>query len=233
MFTFRESEELSGMTWCLRFGADAFTTWKDAFTIHLWEGKNRSSYAKAKADEQKYIQNAYEDIEMEDPDPSEELDEEEEEEEQGSDGNEDEDKDSEDTSMPGDAVFSQGTKNEQLAVGYKDDLSFVTRGSMIGVFAHKDDRFQFRAAIDRVKDIEGRTFTPKKVSCTAQPSLTYQVMLHNQDQNMLMLDPNHRNSVMRMDLEYGKVVDEWKVSDDISVDNILPEYVAKMACADA
>jgi hypothetical protein len=71
------------------------------------------------------------------------------------------------------------------------------------------------------------------VSCTAQPSLTYQVMLHNQDQNMLMLDPNHRNSVMRMDLEYGKVVDEWKVSDDISVDNILPEYVAKMACADA
>jgi hypothetical protein len=58
-------------------------------------------------------------------------------------------------------------------------------------------------------------------------------MLHNQDQNMLMLDPNHRNSVMRMDLEYGKVVDEWKVSDDISVDNILPEYVAKMACADA
>lgn len=211
MFTFRESEELSGMTWCLRFGADAFTTWKDAFTIHLWEGKNRSSYAKAKADEQKYIQNAYEDIEMEDPDPSEELDEEEEQEEQGSDGDEDEDNDSEDTSMPGDAVFSQGTKNEQLAVGYKDDLSFVTRGSMIGVFAHKDDRFQFRAAIDRVKDIEGRTFTPKKV------------MLHNQDQNMLMLDPNHRNSVMRMDLEYGKVVDEWKVSDDISVDNILPD----------
>lgn len=42
---------------------------------------------------------------------------------------------------------------------------------------------------------------------------------------MLLLDPLHRNSVMRMDLEYGKVVDEWKVSDVVDVNNILPEYV--------
>lgn len=48
-------------------------------------------------------------------------------------------------------------------------------------------------------------------------------MLHNQDADMLLLDPGHQNSVMRMDLEYGKVVDEWKVSDVVSVDNILPE----------
>lgn len=52
------------------------------------------------------------------------------------------------------------------------------------------------------------------------------MMLHNQDADMLMLDPNHANSVMRMDLEYGKVVDEWKVSDVVDVNNILPEYVS-------
>lgn len=50
-------------------------------------------------------------------------------------------------------------------------------------------------------------------------------MLHNQDADMLLLDDDHRNSVMRMDLEYGKVVDEWKVSDVVEVKNILPEYV--------
>ncbi len=50
-------------------------------------------------------------------------------------------------------------------------------------------------------------------------------MLHNQDSDMLLLDPANRSSVYRMDLEYGKVVDEWKVSDSLEVDNILPEYV--------
>lgn len=48
-------------------------------------------------------------------------------------------------------------------------------------------------------------------------------MLHNQDADMLLLDPAHRNSLFRMDLEYGKIVDEWKVSDTVSVDNIIPE----------
>lgn len=52
-----------------------------------------------------------------------------------------------------------------------------------------------------------------------------QMMLHNQDSDMLLLDPTNRNSVYRMDLEYGKVVDEWKVSDSVEVDNIIPEYV--------
>lgn len=48
-------------------------------------------------------------------------------------------------------------------------------------------------------------------------------MLHNQDADMLLLDALNPNSIMRMDLEYGKVVDEWKVSDIVTVKNILPE----------
>lgn len=31
------------------------------------------------------------------------------------------------------------TKNSQLAVGYKDDLSFVVQGDMIGVFKQQRD----------------------------------------------------------------------------------------------
>jgi hypothetical protein len=49
------------------------------------------------------------------------------------------------------------------------------------------------------------------------------MMLHNQDSDMLLLDPTNKNSVYRMDLEYGKVVDEWKVSDSVNVDNIIPD----------
>lgn len=40
---------------------------------------------------------------------------------------------------------------------------------------------------------------------------------------MLLLDPMQKNSVYRMDLEYGKIVDEWKVSDSVEVSNIIPE----------
>lgn len=49
------------------------------------------------------------------------------------------------------------------------------------------------------------------------------MMLHNQDSDMLLLDPTNKGSVFRMDLEYGKVVDEWKVSDSVDVNNIIPD----------
>ena len=163
MFTFRETEGLAGMTWCLRFTVEHFPEWKDKFTIYLWEGKNKVSYAKAKADEQKYIQAAYEDedVEMKDGEEEEvpEAEEGEEEEEEESEQEEDEEEEESETES-----FGKGAKNEQLAVGYKNDLSFVGRGDMIGVFAHKNDKFKFRTAIDRVKDLDGKAFTPKKVN---------------------------------------------------------------------
>ena len=164
MFTFRASEGLPAMTWCLRFDVDKFSEWKDKFTIYLWEGKNQISYGKAKADEQRYIQEAFEDVEMGEPEAEDEEDEAEAEaetergEQDTSDrapGDEEDSSDSE--------TFTRGSKNEQLAVGYKNDLSFVTRGNMIGVFAHRDDKIKFRTAIDRVKDLGGKSFSPRKV----------------------------------------------------------------------
>ncbi|KAL7422730.1 Vacuolar import and degradation protein 27 [Cryptotrichosporon argae] len=204
MFTFRETEGLQGMTWCLRFDAAAFPEWKDQFTIVMWENKNKVSYAKAKRDEQRYIQDAYGDIAMGEEEEAEvEEEEEADEESEGTD-------DTDDTTES-DEAFARGARNQQLAVGYKNDLSFVQRGDMIGVFAHDQDKVRFRTAIDRVKDMDGKAFSPKKI------------MLHNQDADMLLLDPNHKNSMFRMDLEYGKIVDEWKVSDVVPVDNILPD----------
>ncbi|WVW85564.1 hypothetical protein I302_107602 [Kwoniella bestiolae CBS 10118] len=209
MFTFRETEGLPGMTWCLRFDEEVFSEWKDRFTIFMWEGKNRMSYAKAKADEQRYIQEAYEDVEMAEPDEDETRPESEDEEEDASTNEEDEyHSDSEESDAD---AFDRGSKNQQLAVGYKNDMSFVARGDMIGVFAHQDDKLRFRTAIDKVKNMEGKTFSPRKM------------MLHNQDGDMLLLDPSNQNSVYRMDLEYGKVVDEWKVSDSVDVNNIIPD----------
>jgi hypothetical protein len=54
-------------------------------------------------------------------------------------------------------------------------------------------------------------------------SCSEQVMLHNEDSSMLLMNKDDPHSVYRMDLEYGKVVEEWKVSDHVQVDNILPD----------
>ena len=61
-------------------------------------------------------------------------------------------------------TFHRGSRNEHLAVGYKNDLSYVTRGDMIGVFAPKDDKLRFRTTIDKIQTTEGKSFVPQKVS---------------------------------------------------------------------
>lgn len=60
--------------------------------------------------------------------------------------------------------FARGSRNDQLTVGYKNDLSYVTRGDMIGVFAPKEEKMRYRTTIDRIKDVKGKAFVPKKVS---------------------------------------------------------------------
>ena len=176
MFTFRDTEDLSGMTWCLRFGVEPFQEWKDRFTMYLWEGKNLTSFAKVKADEQKYVQDAYEDVEMPEVEEDKEERAEAEDEQDLRASETEENSESEHTSEDSDEIpthsFTRGSRNEQLAVGYKDDLSFVTRGDMIGVFAHKDNRFKFRTAIDRVRGMDGKSFSPKKVSSDLSQVLT-------------------------------------------------------------
>ena len=43
---------------------------------------------------------------------------------------------------------------------------------------------------------------------------------------MILQNRNDPNTLYRMDLEYGKVVDEWKVDDNIPVTTFAPENVS-------
>ncbi len=47
-------------------------------------------------------------------------------------------------------------------------------------------------------------------------------MLHDQDSKMILMNPSDPNSLYSLDIERGKVVEEWKVHDDITVDHIAP-----------
>jgi hypothetical protein len=178
----------------------------------LWEHLNEQKWAKAKVDEQDYVTSAFQDLTMEDA-PLEE--EEEELEEAEDDGQRSEHYDTDEDEDDVETAPKDGQVNSQLAVGYKHDRSFVVRGSKIGVFKHTpNNNLEFSTNISKVETPGGKLFSPKKV------------MLHAEDQNMILQNENEPNSLYRMDLEYGKVVDEWKVHDDIPVNTFAPETVS-------
>ncbi|KAK7695867.1 hypothetical protein QCA50_000505 [Cerrena zonata] len=201
-------------SWCLMFsGADEFEQFKYAFTRALWETANEYSWEKAKADEQAYIMSsATEDIEMADVEnDSDEEDAVAEELDKSDDESEPEDEleyqDEEDQPPP----LTKGERNSQLTVGYKGDRSYVVRGNNIGVFSHTGDNVRYHATIGNLATPKGKGFNPKEV------------MLHEQDSKMVLMNPHEPNSLFNLDIETGKIVEEWKVHDDITVDHMAPD----------
>jgi len=203
------TQEGSVFSWLLRFpNQEILEGFQHGVMQALWEHKNQLKWAKAT--DQDYIMEAFQDITMEDAPDEVEEEEEEPEDEEPDRRSEHYDEDEEDDDVE---LQQQGAGiNSQLAVGYKHDRSFVVRGGAIGVFKHTpNNRLEFQTNIAEVKGPKGKAFSPKKV------------MLHMEDSNMILQDPNQANSLFRMDLETGKVVDEWKVHDDIPVTSFAAE----------
>jgi hypothetical protein len=194
-------------SWLLRFKDFAtLEKFQEALLRCLWEQLNEIKWEKVKQKDQDYITEAFGDLAMDDvPEEEEEEEEryeEEEEEEVEQEADEDEEEQEDDN----------GNINSQLAVGYKNNRTFVIRGDKIGVFAHGDnDSLKFSTTINKVQTPGGKAINPKKV------------MLHNEDRDMVMQHLTDPHKLYRMDLEYGKVVDEWNVHDDIPVVSFAPE----------
>ncbi len=189
------SEARECYSWLLRFyRREEYEAFQLGFSRCMWETLNEEKWGKMKADEQRYLQQAYEtDVEMSSPEEQERLereereaekarradrglvDEEDEEDERVNaalDGvpEEDEEEDEEIERQLGDlpqGMPSDGSKelNSQLAVGYKNDRSFVVRGNRIGVFRHTDDdQMEFSTTINKIATPKGSVFNPSKVS---------------------------------------------------------------------
>jgi hypothetical protein len=177
----------------------------------LWEQLNEIKWNKSKEEERDYVLEAFQDLAMDEA-PEGEGEEEEEEEVVEDDGQRSEHYDSDEEEDDVVTRDDDGNVNSQLAVGYKHDRSFVVRGSKIGVFKHTpNNNLEFSTNISKVETPKGKLFSPKKV------------MLHAEDTNMILQNEADPNSLYRMDLEYGKIVDEWKVHDDIPVNTFAPE----------
>jgi hypothetical protein len=48
-------------------------------------------------------------------------------------------------------------------------------------------------------------------------------MLHDQDTKMILQNPTNSHALYNLDIERGKVVEEWKVHDDVQVSHIAPD----------
>jgi VID27 C-terminal WD40-like domain/VID27 N-terminal region/VID27 PH-like domain len=203
------AEDGSAYSWLLRFkDQDRLENFQEGLMQALWEQLNEMKWSKVKDQERDYVIEAFNDLTMDDAPQENEEDEEQEDENDGQKSEHYDTDESEDVDVHPD----DGNVNSQLAVGYKHDRSFVVRGSKIGVFKHTpNNNLEFSTNISKVETPKGRLFSPKKV------------MLHAEDSNMVLQDEGNPNSLYRMDLEYGKVVDEWKVHDDIPVNSFAPE----------
>ncbi|KAG5438957.1 hypothetical protein PCANB_002287 [Pneumocystis canis] len=197
-------------SWLLRFNdIEVEEKFQEGFMIALWETLNQQKWIKIKDDEKEYIIDTFQqDTKMEDVNDDDSEKDEEDIDNDSNDLSENYDDDNEYSHKES----SDKGENSQLAVGYKHDRSFVVRGDKIGVFSHgNDDRLEFVATINKVQTPKGKSFQPSKI------------MLHNEDSEMILQNPDELHNLYQMDLEYGKVVNEWKIDDDISVLNFTPE----------
>ncbi|KAF9358554.1 hypothetical protein BGX34_008884 [Mortierella sp. NVP85] len=95
---------------------------------------------------------------------------------------------------------NDNAKNSQLAIGYKD-RSFVVRGSTIGVFGHNErDGLDLQTTITNLSNSNRKMVKPSKV------------LLHEEDTAMVMMDRSNPHMAYKMDLEYGRIVEEWDLS---------------------
>ena len=215
------TDDGSAYSWLLKFkDRETEERFQEGLMQALWENQNQAKWGKAIKDaERDYVLDAFNDLVIEDAkddqreaEAAEEDEEDEEEYEDTSYAQRHAEYDGDESEDEADELDKDGNVNSQLAVGAKVDRSFVVRGDKIGVFKHTaDNHLEFSTSINQVATPNGKKFAPKKV------------MLHMEDRDMVMQNADNPNSLFRMDLEYGKIVDEWKVHDDIPVNHFAPE----------
>ncbi len=209
-------------SWLLRFEApQELLEFQTGYMRAAWEAANKSKWQKAEASEKQYVLDAFntneEDQDMADY-PEEEEEEEDEEQEKSSravnlrtglrkEGFSDSEDEEEDEVKKN---YFKGSQNKNLTIAFKNDRSYVTRGNRIGVFkTTDDDDLEFATAIENLSIGDKKQFSPTKM------------MLHTEDRSLVM-QGDKKDTLYRMDLEYGKIVDEWKVKEDLPVVDFGP-----------
>ncbi|KAI8359368.1 VID27 cytoplasmic protein-domain-containing protein [Mortierella sp. GBAus27b] len=204
-------EEHKVYSWLIRFPTAAvFSEFQAVYGQCMYETLNQQSWAKIPSEDQEYVISSYQDFdEAEYEDNEDEASEVYSDEDQEDDEEPSNDDDGGEEEEQNDFKQDAAAKNSLLAVGYKD-RSFVVRGDKIGVFKHTDrEGLDFSTTIKNVADLKGKEIKPSRV------------ILHEQDSSMVLMDPRNVDTAYKMDLEYGKVVEEWSMPGTSGVLNLV------------
>ncbi|EGW30263.1 uncharacterized protein SPAPADRAFT_157038 [Spathaspora passalidarum NRRL Y-27907] len=212
-----EGSELSGYSWLVKFPTfNDLSDFQRKFLGLMYETLNKKIWGEKS--EQDYFVNAFSELTVDDAEDltsedraelfvdESESEEDDEEEERKVTTKYQEDEDYFKTWQ------SSKDKNSDLTVGLSKGRSYVVKGDNLGVFNEGDKQLYFQTTISNLKDLHGNKFNPDKV------------LLHQQDQHMIMSNPKFNDKTLyKMDLTRGKIVEEWKVSNDIPVVSYAPK----------
>ncbi|KAF8983482.1 hypothetical protein BGZ46_010157 [Entomortierella lignicola] len=203
-------EKHNVFSWLVRFPTEAaLKEFQGVFGECMYETLNQESWTKVSTADQEYMIKTFQDVEMSDNEDHESNLENEEEYSDEEEVEEEEYEEEEEEEEEQDGFKQDKASNSQLAVGYKD-RSFVVRGNKIGVFKHNDrDGLEFATTIKNISNSKGREINPTRV------------VLHEQDTSMVMMDPRDLDTAYKMDLEYGKIVEEWNMPGTSGVLNLV------------
>lgn len=234
-FIFRDEETLA-ISFLLKFSKSLeFRSFQEWFTRAMWETLNKSRWATVDESDHEYVLDSFNNLSLSDDELSkqelEESEEEEEEEEEVSDGEltdflgglqkeiegsqRDDDNDADNDTDEDQVDYYKDSykswkvnqdKNSVLSVGYANNRTYVVRGDKLGVFSNNGDELNYQTTISNLQDLKGNTIRPEKM------------MLHQQDQNMIISDKQHsENKLYKMDLNRGKIVEEWEVNEQYPI----------------
>ncbi|KAL3229521.1 Vacuolar import and degradation protein 27 [Nakaseomyces bracarensis] len=180
-----------------------FTDFESVWSKCVWMTLNKKDWGDIPETEQRYIEETITaDLER-DLDNILRLDEE----ESGSESDDDEYSkrviSSEAFEEPGSGGSRGSSKgNSSLTVAFRGNRSYVVRDNNIGVFkVDDDDDLEFVAAIKDVVRSNKKEIDPQDP------------MMYMEDHAMVFSDSKNKNTLYKMDIEKGKVVDEWQVGD--------------------
>jgi len=98
-----------------------------------------------------------------------------------------------------------------LVAGMNKAVAFAACGGQLGMYKHTDDgELEYLNRIRAVKDKDGEAFTPAALQ------------LHQSDRKLLMLDADKKDRVYNLDIETGKVTDEWFAKEGTTFASLAP-----------
>lgn len=209
----------NGMIWTfsLRFPElKSLLEFANVYNQSVYETLNHEKWSKVTEEDAKYLLNPLLDVEMTDALPLEFSESDSDDSDESSESSESDKELSSKTSEPRSSMFSSRKhKNQMLSIGYKSDRSFVARGDSIGIFKPGQEGLEF---VTEAKV----SYPPGNAKSKGSEFKLSKMMLHQGDEALLLMSPDAPNSVYKMDLERGEVVEEWKVHEDAKVTSILP-----------